>query len=402
MTLPTAVPAEIRLALLCARTELSVADGEAIDALLGGEIDWEAFSVFVDRHYLAALVNVHFRSRAAHVPAEYVEGLRSYGRRLALVNLGQVNELLRIVRLLEGQNVPVVPFKGPMLGATVYGNPALRRFGDLDVLVHRADLERARDAVAEAGYAPYRQMTPENEQAFFRTGMGFEMVRHDQRAIVELHWTFLNRAHSFRLDPEAVWARTRFIEVGGERVRSFAPEDLLIYLCAHGSKSLWERLIWACDVAELLRRTPALRWDDVLGTARTIHAERMLFTGLALANQWLGAPLPPDLEARLRADGAVRALVAQVARHTLVLDGHPLSEDEKIGFHLHMRDRLFDRLPYYGHLIRIKGQPNAKDRAFVRLPKPLAFLYPIIKPIRLLRTLLDRRAALRQAMEKRR
>ena len=381
--MPPSVPLapEVRLALLGARTTLPADVLTEMRALITAGVRWERLGAFLDRHHLAPLFNRHVPALAGVMPEEIAGRLQAFGRRLALTNLAQANELVRVAKLFEAAGIAVMPFKGLMLGATVYGDLGLRRFGDLDVLVHRPDLERARDLLAANGYAPYRVMSPRREQAFYRTGMGFEMVRHDGRAIVELHWTFLNRAHAFRLDPEDVWRRSRPVELWGMPLRTFAPEDHLLYLCAHGSKSFWERLVWVTDVAELIRRE-AVDWAALRARARAIHAERMLHLGLFLAARLFDAPVPADLVAEAEADRDLPVLARWVEAHTLRLDAVPFVDAEKTWFHLQMRERFSDRLPYYGHLLWIMPQPNRRDRAFVQLPSYLTFLYPVVKPIR--------------------
>ncbi|MCA9471117.1 MAG: nucleotidyltransferase family protein [Nitrospira sp.] len=37
------------------------------------------------------------------------------------------------------------------------------------------------------------------------------------------------------------------------QVRSLRAEELLLILCVHGSKHVWEELKWVCDVTELIR-----------------------------------------------------------------------------------------------------------------------------------------------------
>ena len=381
MTPSAPLAPEVRLALLGARTVLPPAVREEMRAIIDAGVRWERLGAYLDRHHLAPLFNRHVPALAGSIPEDVAGRLQAFGRRLALTNLAQANELVRVVKLFGEAGIDVIPFKGLMLGATVYGDLGLRRFGDLDVLVHRADLERSRDVLAANGYAPYRIMTPRKEQAFFRTGMGFEMVRHDQRAIVELHWTFLNRAHAFRLDPEDVWRRSRTVDLWGTTLRTFAPEDHLLYLCAHGSKSFWERLVWVTDVAELVRRE-RVDWTVLLGRAREIHAERMLYLGLLLAVRLFDAPVPADVVAAAEADPDLPALARWVESHALPLAAVPFADADKPWFHLQMRERFTDRLPYYGHLLWIMPQPNRRDRAFVQLPRYLTFLYPVVKPIR--------------------
>src|SRR5207253_975904 len=74
---------------------------------------------------------------------------------------------------------------------------------------------------------------------------------------------------------------------------AFAPARLLLILCVHGANHCWLRLNWLCDVAELLRRNPALDWPALAAEAERWGCRRILTLGLLLAHDLLDAPLPP-------------------------------------------------------------------------------------------------------------
>ncbi|PYT25415.1 MAG: hypothetical protein DMG57_25265 [Acidobacteria bacterium] len=52
----------------------------------------------------------------------------------------------------------------------------------------------------------------------------------------------------------------------GQQIHTMASEDLLIDLCAHGCKHLWQRLAWIGDIAALTR-SRRLAWDVVIARA---------------------------------------------------------------------------------------------------------------------------------------
>jgi len=48
-------------------------------------------------------------------------------------------DLVRVVRALESAAIPVLCLKGPVLGQLYYGDPAMRDYMDLDILVKQSD-----------------------------------------------------------------------------------------------------------------------------------------------------------------------------------------------------------------------------------------------------------------------
>ena len=82
-------------------------------------------------------------------------------------------------------------------------------------------------------------------------------------------------------------------------VHLLSPEDTLLHLAIHRSRSPL-RLRFLCDIAELLRRHgSALDWGYVLEQARQAGARTALHVALSLARELLGAPLPRGIPEQL-------------------------------------------------------------------------------------------------------
>lgn len=240
-----------------------------------------------------------------------------------------------------------------MLAATLYDNLCLRPFGDLDILVPRRDISRARDLLLANGYEPLTQRSAAQEAAHLEHHGECQLIGHRGKVVVELQWRITpaywqvpSNQGSFLLDPERLWDRLETVSLGGDVVRHFRPEELLLILCVHGAKHAWSRLIWLCDVAALLRARPDMDWPRVLEQARETNSERMLLLGLFLAERLLGAPLPDVAARALHADPALPALAEPVTGWLFRSgDGEP-GHREKSRFHLGLRGRLRDRLRY--------------------------------------------------------
>jgi hypothetical protein len=123
-------------------------------------------------------------------------------------------------------------------------------------------------------------------------------------------------------------------------------------------------------------------WGWVMEQAAALGSERMLFLGLFLANDLLGAVLPEDVWQRVRADPAVVSLAGQV-RERLFGDAHGQPGDlGRCLFHLKARERLEDRVRY---CVRLAVTTTPGDWALVRLPSSLFPFYYVLRPIRLVR-----------------
>ena len=375
---------EAELLLCCARAHLDTEGITRLEALLGEDLDWGYVLRAADRHGMMPLLYWHVNGTCPEaVPGVVLEDLRVLFQRNATRNLFLIGELCRVLDLLKGREIPAIPFKGPLLASALYGNLALRVFDDLDILVRKRDVLRAKEILVSQGYRPSLPMTGRQERAYLDSNHEYALV-HESGALVELQWALAPPHFSFALDPEGLWERARPATLAGTAVLTLAPEDLLLILCLHHSREGWARLEWIGGVAELIRRHPGIDWGRLLPRAERRGLLRMLYLGLSLASDVLGAPVPGAVLRKVRADRSVRALARRVRRRLFADDrarpGAFQYSPADVAFHLGMRERRRDRLRY---AVRLVLSPTVGDRLALPLPAPLDFLYYPLRPFRL-------------------
>ena len=305
-------------------------------------------------------------------------------------NFSMTAELLRLLQLFSAHGIQALPYKGPVLAASIYGDVSLRVFSDLDILILKRDVRRAKDLMLSEGY---RQRTPRTEgqdavRLRSRNAKDIAFIDSQDLVKVELHWGIAGVA-LFPLDTQQLWERLERYGLGGATVPHLGPEDMLLMLCVHGSKHLFRRLEWVCDIAELLSTHPNLCWDVVISRAERVRTKRMLFLGLTLAAELLGAELPKHIGSACLTDTAVQSLSTRAQR---ILFRNSDARSEMLSRHAHrlvLRERLSDRMRlrfyYLSDYVRAVFQPNEEDRKWIALPAFLSFLYVVFRPLRLMR-----------------
>jgi hypothetical protein len=349
-------------------------------------MEWEYLLRMADEHSMMPLLFWHLADAPPElVPATVLARLRERFHHNAQRNLFLTAKLIKLLNLLKAHELPAIPYKGLVLAASSYGNLALREFVDLDLLVHKRDVPRAKELLSAAGYQPQFRLTRAQEAAFLRYNCEHAFVHEDDRSMVDLHWAITERFFSFPLDPECLWERLHRVPLGGSDVPTFSPEDSLLILCVHGSKDAWERLKYVCDVAELVRTHQDMDWRRVVERAGRLGSERMLFLGLLLARDLLEMPLPEEVSRRAHTDPAVEVLVRQMSERLFRRIDHSPRRFAEMPFrpiHMKMRERLRDKVRY---LVRFATTHTVGDWMALPLPKPFFFLYYVLRPIRLAR-----------------
>jgi hypothetical protein len=187
---------------------------------------------------------------------------------------------------------------------------------------------------------------------------------------VDIHWDTAPADYPFRFDPEILWRSRCERVVDGRPVSSLEPESLLLFLCVHGTKHMWSRLMWLGDVARLTREIRD--WDRALELAREAGCLRPVLTGLLLAHELLDAPLGDDVLRTARAVPVVGELVRQAARR---LERIPPSEPgsmELTRFNAKMAEGVWHKARHFGARL---WAPTEAEVERVRLPRALFALY---------------------------
>jgi len=178
---------------------------------------------------------------------------------------------------------------------------------------------------------------------------------------------------------EGLFERAVSVSVAGRAVKTPCAEDLVLVLSVHAAKHVWGRLIWLCDIAQILKREN-LNWEWVQARARQFGIERILHITLLLANRFLTAPIPAPIGEAIVSDRAARFFADKIAAD--VARGVSYGEEQVSYFRLMMqlRERKADRLRF---LTRLTFTPGPGEWETLRLPKPLFPLYRVVRLARL-------------------
>src|SRR5580693_7897291 len=373
---------EKQLLVCCARTKLTPAGATAIREILADPLDWDYLLWEAEENSITPLLDRHLSTVApGAAPPAAQEQLKKTCRANTVRCLYLTAELINILRLFQGQNIPAISYKGPVLAAQAYGDIALREFEDLDIILRQSDVPKAHEIVVSLGYKPKFDWILSPGAAASLVPGEYNYRDEARRAMVELHTEITLRHFPTKPDLNAFIRNLAPVKLSDRDVLTFTAEDLLPMLCIHGSKDFWERLSWIADVNELVQSHPALDWDRVLQFARPLQATRMLNLGLALASSVLGLLLPAEVKARVQVD-RVAGEVASEVRERLM--SRPFRTLDAAGrFHFRRR-MLVEKLAGWRYAMRLAVVPSEDDWQMVRLPGALAPLYIALRPLRLL------------------
>jgi hypothetical protein len=264
-------------------------------------------------------------------------------------------ELFRILDQFASARTRALVVKGPVLAVRAYGDPAMRSYGDLDLLVRQRDIRRATELMMDAGYDA---AVPVAAIDAGKIPGQYLFSRPDSKLIIELHNDLTLRYFPRRLPLERLFERQTRMQLDSREVPALSVEDELVLICVHGAKHLWERLMWIADVAALVSRQLNLDWGRAASSAREVGAERMLHVGLRLAATLLKLRLPDHVLEKVKSDKMAANLTGQILNWLPAAGYAPPGLFERAAFRLRMHGGLVSAPAY---LVRLLLSPTEED-----------------------------------------
>jgi Uncharacterised nucleotidyltransferase len=380
------VTVEIELLLCCSRISIHSRALERIRTLVCQDLDWQRLIRLAGSHGVLPLLYRSLSRNSSDAVAKVVlDQLRETSRSNVQHNLSLTAELLRLLDFFADHGINAIPFKGPVLAASVYKDLSLRQFSDLDVLVNRDDIVTAGDLLASQGYqattddgAASEQNLDPDDVAYFEPRL-YTFLHRDHGTRVDLQWRVTEKYFSLSLEENPGRDRLVPVTVAGRSVLTFAPMDLLL-LCVHGAKHQWLAMKWICDIAELVRtEKETIDWRELHQEASRQGVRRVLSLGLFLARDLLGAELPVEMSKAVDRDFKEKSIVSTIVSKLFTESMEPYWDLEKVVFYLRTKDRWQDRIRfcscYISQYLRMVVTPTWQDRNILSLPTPLFFLH---------------------------
>lgn len=372
---------EAEILLWCARPQPSAEETERARVLLRQRPDWDSLLELALRHRLMPVLYRQIKqSFPEALPPEFMERLRDYFYLNAARNHLFTEDLCGILQLFETEGLRVVPYKGPALAFNLYGDVALRQFNDLDIMVRREDVLKASALLRRHGFRAEHELTKHQTAALLKVECEQIFFRPEGRVYLDLHWGFVPAYFPFKLDTESIWQRLTTSSLGPREALAFSPEDLLLILAVNAGKEFWAHLNGLCDIAALIRASPRLDWECLIGEAKRAGIRRMLFVSLRLAHDLLGAQVPEEIGHSISSDKKVRTLALTVRQE---LFRKEQTKARGVSQFLRPAKALDGRWAQAKFHLRLASTPTPEDWTFIRLPESLRFLHYLTRPFRL-------------------
>lgn len=302
--------------------------GAHLASLLGGHDDWplsardweQLLSQARRTMLLARLAEmVASGNMQALVPTRVQPHLESAGKVQQRVAQTMRIEVGRISRLLGREGIRCVLLKGTAYLSAGLPPSRARLFGDIDLLVPKADLDRAEAALLGGGWLSTD--LGRYNQRYYREWMHeIPPLTHMARgSIIDLHHTIMPPSSVFRVDGDALLSAARRIP-GDSVLFVLQPVDMVLHSAVHlfTEGEFDHGLRDLLDMRDLLLHFGAEEagfWPALVARSYELGLQRPLHHAVFHVERQFGALVPAELRAafnRLRPPWLPRVLMAKL------------------------------------------------------------------------------------------
>jgi Uncharacterised nucleotidyltransferase len=269
------VTSEDRLLCLCVRQEFLPVHQEAVERRAQtGPIRWDRIASTAERHAVLPIVGVNLRRCNLGLPESIVERLETALFENAALKERDADRLAVGIARLREVELDAMILKGMALSLSVYQEPWVVTSQDIDLSLR-----------PWPGWRKDKGEERKVRRALYTHGVECDLYGH--------HDVTMNGV--LPVDFKRIWREARPVRFRGADAWVMSPEDQMIALAVNGCRKHYFRLKALFDVAETLRRGPALDGPRLGALAREGHCEGIVYTALVIAREALGAGLPAGL-----------------------------------------------------------------------------------------------------------
>ncbi len=361
------------------------------------DADWEEVFQGVCRSGLLGLTHRYLKQWEPqdYPPPEFRRRVQNAYRSSAIHMALMYREIGKVLAQAAESGVDCMVVKGPALAHTVYPDPALRAFNDLDVVVRERDWAAMHRLLVKMGFEPEADL-PQPPPKLVPQAVLYELKYRHQGYnwfLVEVHYDDLLNAGLASRDVEGFWQRAIRVDLEGVPVKALSLEDQLIHLCAHAHYHAYTRLNCFSDMAFIVRDHAAqLDWERLLQAVRIEEAQVGVYYSLRFLDQLLGVSVPEDVLAALQPDPFRRWWHERYLPEEKVLSLQPMWRPDFSFYFIPLFKRLLPDLLVMGrrgdklrYLLRLLLPPPGWLRDYYKLSHtPRIAVHYLLHPLKLM------------------
>jgi hypothetical protein len=289
-------------------------DWEGGSVPISEEYDWDRLYKISELNRVDRLLYRALREGGAlgEVPQPIVTKMEESWERAKASAEIMSESLEKFLQEAANQNLDLFVMKGLWVSENIYGDPAIRPGGDIDILVLRKDIPQALEALEEQDIGPYWPNLLD-DKFYYRHHLHLMRCSPDLKIWYEIHWALEHPYTLLKIDYEGIFMRGSPGVLLNKPLLEMSVEDLILTLTIHLVKHaiylpfLYKdpniieiiladgMLMYFMDIAAVLKKMEnEINWTAICTRADEWGVAESLRAVLEISNRFLGAAVPNE------------------------------------------------------------------------------------------------------------
>jgi len=321
----------------------------------------------------------------AIIPASAKEQLKNELHAITLHNFAIAQETQRILNRLQAHDIAVIPYKGVAFSNQFYGDISMRESSDIDLIIDKEKVTNAIQLFEEDGFTvSYFQLPPNGKESYFieNKDLCFDKKTEQHNWHIELHWMITHPNYGAPLPINC-------FDLPSNQLNDV--EHFRATLLHHMVHDGIEYLKTVVDLAQAIVSMDQKRETNQLATH--LKSTREYYHTPAIGNaitqlfgiNTIAIGAATDQEEKIASniiDYNLTSTIGKYKRHRIfsLLLHYKRAVSNRTQFIKNNKDKQQFIWKYWTNVI----QPQPGDKAVIKLPFLLSWLYIFIRPIRIL------------------
>ncbi|MFZ6864657.1 nucleotidyltransferase family protein [Undibacterium sp. Ji67W] len=367
---------EFELILTCCRPVALEVDFQRQAELAKKNLDTNKVLELARRHKVASLLYGNLKThRVGTFDQVLIDELAALYKKNVHKAMKSFQALHQIAK--SNADFQIYVMKGLDVAVRAYHDIGVRDVGDIDLLVASEHMSAVySNLVLQGWHSKVSLVTRFFTSKILRNSHCDLTLFQAAFPRLELHWRPTHNPYEF---PMACLSSQLTSGNSSTGLYGFGNEDLLIYLCVHGSKHGWGRLKWLFDLPNVIEKLN-IEWDTLWQKADRLGVSLVVQQGLMLASRFCHVELTTEIVA------GFKHKISRAQWHSIrEFQSGPELWMEYPPAHLLIYVWL-NRIGtattpkiFIWHLLAMFN-PSINDFDLLRLPERLEYLYFIFRP----------------------
>ncbi|MEG1312098.1 MAG: nucleotidyltransferase family protein [Romboutsia sp.] len=273
------------------------------------DVNWQEILGIAKSHKVEGIIYSVLKKSglSSEIENESLEELKKIVFNTGVVQIRSINNLETIFECFNNENIPVIVLKG-LVVRDFYPQPEQRSMCDVDILIHKEDLERTKELLFGMGY-----MLDEHEASHHIK------LFHRIYPVIEVHWHIVKR-DGFNGNIEEfetnIWVNTINVNVEKTQVLSLGYEDLVLHLCMHMASHLASSGFGLRQLGDLVllveNKGEIINWNIFISNAKKYGFERFSKIIFNVCNKLFDMDIPKEIAYEIDQDKYIDLFINEI------------------------------------------------------------------------------------------